>query len=71
MLDVKSDWSPISYAEAGLVFDQKSLFTTSNDTRWRYPNIHSSGALSWAVAQLVETLRYKPGSGGFDSRWRH
>ena len=24
-----------------------------------------------AVAQLVEALRYKPESGGFDSRWGH
>jgi hypothetical protein len=25
----------------------------------------------YAVAQLVEALRYKPKGGGFDSRWSH
>jgi hypothetical protein len=25
----------------------------------------------YAVVQLVEALRYKPGDGGFDSRWCH
>jgi hypothetical protein len=31
------------------------------------PDLHQSTA----VAQLVETLRYKPEGRGFDSRWCH
>jgi hypothetical protein len=28
-------------------------------------------AVGYAVAQLVEALRYKPEGRGFDSRWSH
>ena len=35
---------------------------------YKHYNIHSVGH---AVAQLVETLRYKPEGRGFDSRWCH
>jgi hypothetical protein len=31
----------------------------------------SSFLLGYAVAQLVEALRYKPEDRGFDSRWCH
>jgi hypothetical protein len=32
---------------------------------------HYVTKLGYAVAQLVEALRYKPESRGFDSRWNH
>jgi len=33
--------------------------------------IHVDSRRSYAVAQLVEALRYKPEGRGFDSRWCH
>ena len=34
-------------------------------------NVIYSNCMGYAVAQLVDALRYKSEGGGFDSRWFH
>jgi hypothetical protein len=44
------------------------MINVSFDLQFRESIITLSG---YAVAQLVEALRYKPEGRGFDSRWSH
>jgi hypothetical protein len=45
----------------------------STDTKIIFNFVSKISVSGWwyALAQLVDALRYKPESGGFDSRWCH
>jgi hypothetical protein len=47
------------------------LFNSEEDGAYSFILLSICNGVGYAVAQVVEALRYKPEGRGFDSRWCH
>jgi hypothetical protein len=57
--------------ESGTIHHESHNFALIRRSESRHKKLQLLTDRAYAVAQLVEAIRYKPESRGFDSRWSH